>query len=109
MEADKSPNDSLFEAAEILISMRNKIEDDINLLWTSYDSADEVRKELDSYITGIHARNIDSVYRMATLFIPTCEFQTLAIDNGWGDEYLKLADRFDLLYNQLLIQLKKSD
>jgi hypothetical protein len=69
------------------------------------------RKSEDSVYTGIGASEIVQTLQRAIarlergkrinklklsfLFLPTGDLQETAIDNGWGDEFLDLSDRFD--------------
>lgn len=39
--------------------------------------------------------------RLQFWFIPTGSLQEISIDNGWGQEYCDVADRFDLAYARL--------
>ena len=34
-------------------------------------------------------------------FAPTSTYQEISLSNGWGNEFLKLADQFDKLYEKI--------
>ena len=40
------------------------------------------------------------------LFLSTCTFQDISIPNGWADEYLSIAERFDKLYYTMVKENK---
>lgn len=101
MNVDKSPNNPVQETVSLLETMRSYIQDDAELMWTSYQSAAEARQELDACITGIQKLDSSSIERAATFFIPAGDFQNMALDSGWGDVFLIFAERYDKLYSEL--------
>ena len=101
MEADKPTYNPVQEAISLLESMRSYILDDAELMWTSYQSAAEVRQELDGCIEGIRKLDPKVIERTATFFIPSSDFQNMALDSGWGDTFLIFAERYDKLYLEL--------
>ena len=101
METDRPPYNPIQEATSLLESMRSYIRDDAVLTWTSYQSAAEVRQELDGCMEGIQKLDHKAIERAATFFIPTGDFQNLALDSGWGDVFLIFAERYDKLYAAL--------
>ncbi|WP_028063275.1 AN1-type zinc finger domain-containing protein [Solirubrobacter soli] len=56
---------------------------------------DDLRDELDGHIAELRAGRGDT-RSMNILFLPTGPLQELSLDSGWGDEFVALADRFDL-------------
>jgi len=52
-------------------------------------------------------RQIDSlsfkliIFALNMLFAPTGTFQEHSISNGWSNEYLALAEKFDKIYDAL--------
>lgn len=101
MDADTPPYNPVQEAISLLESMRNYVRDDAELMWTSYQSVAEIHLELDACIAGIGRLDKASIDRAATFFIPTGDFQNLALDSGWGDVFLIFAERYDKLYDEL--------
>ena len=88
------------EATEILLKIREKITDDSDLLWTSFSSADELRIEIDSLILRIDQEDKNVLSDVYVHFLPTSTFQEHSIQNGWSKEYMKLAERFDKIYER---------
>ena len=85
----------------ILEKIKLKIADDSNMVWTGYDSAKELRDEIDVYINQIKNGDLNGLADLNTYFLPTSTFQEHSISNGWPDEYLRLAEEFDKIYHSL--------
>lgn len=85
----------LKNATEILVKVRERITDDSDLLWTSFETADELRQEIDGLICRLQQNDNKAIDDIYTHFLPTSTFQEHSIQNGWSDEYMKLADEFD--------------
>ena len=88
------------EAKEILISVKAKITDESDLDWTPFETAVELRKEIDRFIVRLNQGDREVVEDIYVHFLPTSTFQEHAIQNGWTEEYMKLAEQFDKLYEQ---------
>jgi hypothetical protein len=63
--------------------------------WSSFIDQKSALEEIDEIISDLeegtaHARGV------AVLFLPTGPMQEVALSSGWGDEFVALADRFDL-------------
>lgn len=101
MVADTPPYNPIQEAVSLLETMRSYIQDDSALTWTSYQSVKEIHQELDACIAGILKLDKAAIDQAALFFIPTGDFQNLALDSGWGDVFLIFAARYDKLYVQL--------
>lgn len=86
------------EAADILLKIRQKITDDSDLVWTSFETADELRKEIDGFISRLEQGDKKVIKDIYIHFLPTSTFQEHSMQNGWTDDYLKLAEQFDKIY-----------
>lgn len=89
------------EAIDILQAARKKITDSSDLMWTSFETAEEFRVDIDQCIDGLKNRDtklLDSAYAH---FQPAFDLQEHAMQNNWSSEYHQLASRFDKLYEQL--------
>ena len=89
--------------AEVLNEARTYITDSSNFDWVPFNSAEEMRKLLDDYTLRIKNGDINAVRSAYDLFLPTGAIQEHAISNGWTDKYMKLANRFDEVYRELVI------
>lgn len=73
------------------------LEDSEDSVWANY-SVKEAREILQSALENYRqTQKISSPLRSQInfLFLPTSALQDIAIDNGWGDEYLKIAHVID--------------
>ena len=83
---------------DIIEKVKDKITDDGNMLWTGYNSAKELRDELESYTQELQEGNKTCLEKLQTLFLPTATLQEHSISNRWADEYIVLSENFDKLY-----------
>lgn len=73
----------------------------VALVEASKDSAfagmdcDEVTRDLNMAIESIKSGEPHDRHHLNMLFGPTGTIQEISIDNGWGDEFLRLAEEFD--------------
>ena len=86
------------EVITIIELVKAKIHDGSNMGWTLYNNPKQLRDELDNYITRLKANDKSCLGELFKLFLPTSIFQDISIPNGWADEYLNLAERFDKVY-----------
>ena len=89
------------EIIEIIELIKNKISDSSDLIWTRYKSSKEFRDDLDGYILRLKANDNSCLEELNILFAPTGSFQEHSISNGWADEYLAFAERFEEIYAAL--------
>lgn len=66
-----------------------------NLTWSYFKDKESCLKEIDSIILKLKQKNPSAIKDLESLFMPTCTFQDLSLDNGWGEDFLKLAEQFD--------------
>lgn len=85
---------------EILQIVREKINIGTNLSNSEFDSYIELQKSIDDDLENLRKNNTEHFDRIYFRFLPTAEFQELSIDNGWADEFIELATRFDNSYNE---------
>jgi len=89
-----------------LIILIEKIKDLIkqqgtNVLWTHYNSEEEVIDELGRHIMLLHKGDFSKINTLILLFSPTSDLQELSISNGWGNQYLEIAEKFDKIINEI--------
>lgn len=86
------------EAIEILLEIKEKITNESDLMWTSYEDAKELRDEIDNYIIRIQKSDKSVFKDIYVHFLPTATFQEHSMQNGWSARYMQLAERFDKIY-----------
>ena len=89
------------DLVDIIENVKAKITDNSDIVWTGYDSAKELRNELDTYIQQLKAGNTTSLEELHKHFLPTCTFQEHSISNGWAAEYIMLSEKFDIIYARM--------
>jgi len=88
------------ELIDILKIVKSKLTDESDLIWTRYDTSKQLRDELDNYIKQLKEGDSSCLEKLNMHFAPTSTFQEHSIVNGWADEYIKLSDRFDKIYEK---------
>jgi hypothetical protein len=68
------------------------------MVWTRYESAKELRDELEAYLTNLETGDIMCIEKLSFLFLPTASLQEHSISNNWAQEYLNLSQKFDRIY-----------
>ena len=63
-------------------------------IWSSM-TVQEIGEEIESAIAQLQKGLGIKQAELTFLFLPTGPLQETALSNGWGDEYLRLANRFD--------------
>ncbi len=90
------------EIIEILTIIRSKINSETDVSWTHFNTIEELTQMIDSSIDGLKRNENVVIEELAIHFAPTSTFQELSISNGWTEEYLMLADRFDDAVKKIL-------
>ncbi|MEO7211946.1 hypothetical protein [Mucilaginibacter sp.] len=86
---------------EILSVIRSKINDQTDFLYTYWGCATDALTDIENCISKLEYENAQILPEINVLFAATGQFQELSMLNGWSDEYLKLAARFDICYHKL--------
>ena len=63
--------------------------------WSSFIDQEAALEEIDGFISDLDEGAANASW-IGMLFLPTGPLQEVAISSGWGDEFVALADRFDL-------------
>lgn len=85
------------EVAELISVLRRTIvllQNSQTSAWAGI-SVDEIVQELEIEITRAKCAVPIDANQLKLLYAPTGAIQETAIDNGWGDEFLRLADVVD--------------
>lgn len=86
---------------EILKLIKSRTGKDADTSWSSYDDPQELRDELDEYISQLTNGDEEVLDTLNLLFAPTSTFQELSIANDWSDEYLTMAEEFDKIFEKI--------
>lgn len=89
------------ELIAILEAVKARITDDSDLMWTSFETAKELRDELDIATNQLKDGDYSCLDKLEVYFAPACTFQDHSLQNGWHEEYMKLAEEFDQICEQM--------
>lgn len=81
---------------ECLVKVIERIESSEDSIWAGL-GGDEVCLDLKAAIEEIKEGKEIDLGHLKMLFAPTGPIQEISMDNGWGDEYIKLSGQFDTL------------
>jgi hypothetical protein len=79
------------EAIAILL----KVKDNSDCIWTYYETPEQMRTDIDKYISALEKNSLLLLDETYMHFLPTSGYQEHSIANDWTTEYHKLAERFD--------------
>lgn len=88
------------ELLQILEAIKTTLTPETSLILADFESVEKLIEELDQMSEGIILGKIECLEDLNIHFLPTSGFQELSIENGWSDEYLKLSESFDRIYDQ---------
>lgn len=89
------------ELIGILEEIRSYATDDSEMIFTFFETPLELRQEITECIIGIKAKDKKVLDLLNMHFIVAGNFQEHSMQNGWSKRYLKLAERFDSIYEKL--------
>lgn len=91
--------DQIIKLIEII---KLKITANTDLMWTHYNSIEELIAEIDLNSKLLENNDKKGLEFFQLLFLPTGTLQEISIQNGWAEEYLKLAAEFDAIYKKFI-------
>lgn len=89
------------EVLKLIEIIKSKITADTDLMWTSYNSVEELITEIDLNSKLVENNNKQGLEFFRHLFAPTGTLQEISMQNDWIQEYLNLSLEFDTLYEHL--------
>jgi hypothetical protein len=90
--------ESLLEVLRETRALLARPDNDFN--WSSWESAADALAELDGFISHIEAGRSFDGSKLSILFAPTADIQEVSVSSGWGDEFCRIAERFDSAFAQ---------
>lgn len=101
MTEDKNKESDWVEVFKILDIIKSKITQETDLLWTNYNSVEELIAEINIIDNLVREKNRKGLEALEYLFAPTGTLQEISMQNDWIQEYLNLSSKFDTLYKKL--------
>ncbi len=88
-------------AIEIIETVKSKITPQTDIVWTRYESTNELLNEIEINLLLLKNYDRSGWEFFSYAFAPTGTFQEISIQNGWAEEFLELAEKFDKYYHTL--------
>lgn len=93
---------AILELVEILSRTRELLaRPDSDFPWSHWSNSEGALREFDSLTRQIEAGDFSRKKELELLFAPTGSIQEVSINSGWGDEFLKLSEKFDSLMKRV--------
>ena len=82
--------DVLFEARSLIALPDNHFD------WSGWQDAEQALEEINRLLALLERGWVPSRRTIAILFVPAGPIQEVSMSSGWADEFLILAERFDV-------------
>jgi hypothetical protein len=80
---------------DIINEVKNCISDNSDMTFVYYETPKDFINVLDKYIQEIRKGNMKVIDDLSVEFAVTGSLQEHSLGNGWADEYLIIAKKFD--------------
>jgi len=84
-----------------MANIKSRTNDETDTVWAGFDNTEVLIKELDSDQKQIELLDFDTLEKIMVEFLPTSTYQELAMSNGWSDEYLQIAEKFNSIHKRI--------
>ncbi len=89
-------DESILKAlSDLLLELEKYTSQSSQLMYTEFNSQDELNNYVKGLRSQLEQQDINLIGELQVAFLPTSTFQELALSNGWGSDYLLLADKLD--------------
>lgn len=83
------------ELLRIIGCIKSTVTPETRLIYSYFENVEKLDEELDELSEAVKAGDLNCLEDLNMYFLPTSSFHELSIRNGWSNEYLELASRFD--------------
>ena len=90
----KIDSSAAVELVSVLEGIEALLSDSEDSIWSDMENV-KVLSIIRNSITSLKASHKAKVAKLYYLFLPTGPLQEISMANGWSDEYLVLAEKFD--------------
>jgi len=95
------------EKIGVIINILESIKKIVNtsetvVLHSTFETKESVIDELDNHILRLKSEDFSEIEDLIFLFSPTSDLQEISIDNGWGEKFLFISERFDGAIKELI-------
>jgi hypothetical protein len=88
----------IIEVLDVILATVNS---ETDVAFTKFNTPQELMADITKDIEKLKLQDHETLAKLCLMFSPTGTYQELSISNGWGDEYLQLAHKFDLCFQKL--------
>ena len=89
-------SDEIAAILRILLRVRSYLyQPGVDVNWSTYESPAEAIRDLNDQLAKLTFGDLSGLRDLEFQFLPTSDFQEIAISSGWSAAYLKLAADFD--------------
>lgn len=89
----KKPLEELIEILYSSIELLSLPDNDFS--WSSWEDQNNAVSEINDIITKLQKGDIPERVKTGVLFAVTGPMQEVSLSSGWGDTFIKLADKYD--------------
>jgi hypothetical protein len=82
------------ELIDVLTQIVEQLSESDDTPWSGL-KIDEINSMISNEINRLKSGQKVDIRRLKGFFVPTGPIQEISIDNGWGDVFISLANRFD--------------
>lgn len=86
------------EIVKILEEIKSYVNDETDTTWAGFKDANDFLIELNKDIELLKLCDYETLEKVNLKLLATSTYQELSLSDGWSDEYLILAYKFDDLY-----------
>lgn len=86
---------------EILETIKNRTIIEADVVWSGYDNGKEFLDDLNTDIEKIKFCDFTTLDKLKMEFAPASTYQEISLSSGWNNDFLKLAELFDKLYEKI--------
>ncbi len=88
------------ELLRIIGYLKSTLTPETKLSCSYFESVEKLEEVLDELSEAVKAGDLNCLKDLNMYFLPTSSFQELSIRNGWSNEYLELASKFDRIHHK---------
>lgn len=93
--------DDFQKVKEILETIKSWTANETDTIFAGYDNGKEFLVDLNNDIEKISYCDFETLDKLNMKFAPSSIYQEISLSNGWGNEFLKLAEQYDMLHAKI--------
>ena len=93
MVDESNPKGALVHVLESAIELVQIPDNDF--AWSYWEDSDQASAEINKIISVLKSGGLPNRVDVAVIFAPTGPLQEISISSGWGDAFIKVAEKYD--------------